>query len=73
MGFLTCKYRKGEDGNVESKMFDSDEIPDGWLDSPADIPMNGSDPVKIPKAPEAPKEPEAQAGIFKKKRRKRSK
>ena len=30
MGFLTCKYRKNKDGEIESEMFDSDNIPDGY-------------------------------------------
>lgn len=69
MGFQTCKYRKGENGEIESRLFDSDEIPPGWKDSPADISNNGSDPIETPEKPE---EPEAKATIFKKKRKKRS-
>ena len=67
MGYQTCKYRKNPSGEIESRMFDSDEVPYGWLDSPADIPMNGSDPVKVPEAPEENRTP-----IVKKKRKRRS-
>ncbi len=69
MGFQTCKYKKGANGEVESKLFDSDDVPDGWKDSPAEISNNGTDPVKIPEKTE---EPEAKVNIFKKKRKKRS-
>jgi hypothetical protein len=54
MGFQTCKYKKGANGEVESKLFDSDDVPDGWKDSPAEISNNGTDPVKIPESPKGP-------------------
>lgn len=34
MGQPTYMYRL-KDGKVESRVFDSDAIPDGWVDSPA--------------------------------------
>ena len=55
MGFRTCKYRMGDNGVVESNVFDSDAIPDGWVDSPADL-SNGADPVKVPDNPTPPAE-----------------
>lgn len=41
MGFPTCKYRKNENGEIESEIFDSDEVPSGWSDSPADLANGG--------------------------------
>lgn len=35
MGFPTWRYRRGAFGRLESKIFDSDEIPPGWFDNPA--------------------------------------
>jgi len=78
MGYRTCKYRKNENGEIEDRIFDSDEIPDGWSDSPADL-KNGSEPV-MENPPEAmPEVPEHTHGLTdvsapmmgKKKRRKR--
>ena len=37
MGNPTFLYRAGKNGEVESKIFDSDDLPDGWVDSPAAI------------------------------------
>lgn len=34
MGVPTYMYRR-KDGEVEARVFDSDEIPAGWADSPA--------------------------------------
>lgn len=42
MGY--CRYRKNENGEIESRRFDSEEIPDGWVDSPA-VFKNNSEPV----------------------------
>lgn len=69
MGFQTCKYRKKENGEIEHQMFDSDEIPDGWEDSPA-VFKNGSEPVM-----ENPPEEIPAGGFFspKKTRKKRKK
>ena len=50
MGYQTCRYRKNDNGEIEAEMFDSDDVPDGWVDSPADL-KNGSDPV-MPNPPE---------------------
>lgn len=36
MGNPTWMYKRRY-GKVESKVFDSDEIPDGWVDSPAKV------------------------------------
>lgn len=36
MGYATFRYRMGKDGKLESKVFDSDNVPaSGWHDSPA--------------------------------------
>ena len=37
MGHQTYMYRKNEAGEVESQVFDSDDIPKGWSDSPAKL------------------------------------
>lgn len=37
MGVPTFMYRRAEDGSVESRVFDSDAIPEGWVDSPAKV------------------------------------
>lgn len=37
MGQPTFMYRR-KDGNVESKVFDSDAIPEGWVDTPTKLP-----------------------------------
>lgn len=66
MGFLTCKYRKNKDGEIESEMFDSDNIPDGWEDSPACF-DNKKEPVDV--SDDMPSEPSMD--FVKKKRRKR--
>jgi hypothetical protein len=36
MGHPTYMYRLNE-GKVESQVFDSDSVPDGWVDSPAKV------------------------------------
>ena len=36
MGFPTHRYRLNN-GQVESKIFDSDAIPEGWVDTPAKL------------------------------------
>ena len=38
MGDPCWMYRVGDDGQVESKLIDSDDIPAGWSDSPATAP-----------------------------------
>lgn len=35
MGVPTWMYRRTEDGSVEAQIFDSDALPEGWVDSPA--------------------------------------
>lgn len=58
MGFPTCKYRRGAFGRgVESRVFDSDDIPPGWLDSPAEV----EEMAKTPKKPPARKKPRVSA------------
>lgn len=64
MGFLTCKYRKNKSGEIESEMFDSDNVPDGWEDSPACF-----DKKKEPVDEDMPSDPPL--AFVKKKRKKR--
>jgi len=44
----TVGYRRAEDGVIESMIFDG-EIPDGWVDSPANV---GDMPPPVSTAPE---------------------
>lgn len=37
MGQPTWMYRRGAFGRVEARVFDSEEIPAGWVDSPAKL------------------------------------
>ncbi len=32
-----CGYRSGENGEVESCIFDGDTLPEGWFDDPAKV------------------------------------
>lgn len=40
MGEQTWMYKRRY-GRIESKIFDSDEIPEGWVDSPAKVAAAG--------------------------------
>ena len=33
----TWGYRKGDDGEVEAKLFEDGELPKGWHDTPAKV------------------------------------
>jgi len=37
MGVPTYMYRKNAKGEVEAQVFDSDNIPKGWVDSPEKV------------------------------------
>lgn len=37
MGHPTYMYRRHESGEIEGAVFDSDELPNGWVDSPAKV------------------------------------
>lgn len=53
MGEPTWMYRVGDGGKVEAKIFDSDEVPAGWSDSPADPPKKrGPKPKAKPQVEE---------------------
>lgn len=58
-------YRLGEDGELESKVFQlenaAEKLPHGWTDSPATAtrkPRRGRPPKVRPEEPEAEEEPE---------------
>ncbi len=49
MGQPTWMYRRGAFGRLESKIFDSDDLPaSGWCDSPAKIPDAAPKPKAAP-------------------------
>ena len=56
MGNPTCMYRRGAFGRVFSRIFDSDDIPPGWVDTPAKLPA-----ADAPARKKAPKN--AKAGV----------
>ena len=33
----TWGYRRGKDGEIESRIFDDGKLPKGWVDSPAKV------------------------------------
>lgn len=49
MGNRTYMYRLA-DGEIESKVFDSDEIPEGWVDNPQLCSKETEDPKKPEKS-----------------------
>lgn len=50
MGEPTWMYRRTAKGDVSEKVFDSDSIPPGWVDSPAKCKKGSQQPAKPPKA-----------------------
>lgn len=50
MGFPTWRYRMANNGKMSSRIFDSDEIPPGWVDSPAKVKPLGEGARKPKKA-----------------------
>lgn len=57
MAHPVCMYRLGEDGRVESHVFDSDKLPSGWVDSPSALGKNAADAPVIALTDE-------QAGVY---------
>lgn len=56
MGILMPVFTRDPRGHVVQKLVDSEQIPDGWVDSPDKVPGNG--PAIEPAAPRTGREPD---------------